>query len=85
MEDLNVEITDTQINIKGERKYEESVDYLMKRERCYGKFQRSIMTPTGADASKAVAKFQDGVLNITIPKLAPTTVGGARKLNIDVV
>jgi HSP20 family protein len=39
-------------------------------ERRYGRFQRSFSLPRGVDAEKVEAKFSDGVLKITLPKIA---------------
>ncbi|SDM66793.1 Hsp20/alpha crystallin family protein [Ensifer sp. YR511] len=37
-------------------------------ERSYGSFHRSIPLPSGVDADKAAAQFQNGVLTVTLPK-----------------
>ncbi len=44
---------------KGEGKY---------TERSYGKFQRSFTLPTQVTQEKIDARFEDGVLKITLPK-----------------
>lgn len=70
MEDIDVSIDENQLIIKGERKFEKEEkekDYI-RVERSYGSFYRSfdIGVPIKADAVKA--SYNDGVLDITIPK-----------------
>jgi len=66
----NVEITiegDT-LTIKGERPAPmENVDYVMQ-ERPYGKFQRTLNINIPVDANKAEAKYENGLLTLSIPK-----------------
>jgi HSP20 family protein len=66
----NVEITlegDT-LMIKGERPAPmENVDYVLQ-ERPYGLFQRTLSINIPVDAGKAEAKYEDGLLILTIPK-----------------
>src|SRR5512139_3588322 len=66
----NVEITlegDT-LTIKGERPAPiENVDYVLQ-ERLYGMFQRTLSINIPVDSEKAEAKFENGLLILTIPK-----------------
>jgi len=65
-----VEITlegDT-LTIRGERPAPlENVDYVMQ-ERPFGKFQRTLNINVPVDADKAEAKYENGLLTLTIPK-----------------
>ncbi len=65
-----VEITlegDT-LTIKGELKPPlENVDYLI-RERLYGPFIRTLQLNVPVEADKAEARFENGVLTLTLPK-----------------
>ena len=65
-----VEITlegDT-LTIKGERPAPmENVDYVLQ-ERAFGKFQRTLNINIPVDANKAEAKFENGLLTLTVPK-----------------
>jgi len=66
----NVEITlegDT-LTIKAERPAPvENVDYVLQ-ERPYGLFQRTLSINIPVDAGKAEAKYEDGLLILTVPK-----------------
>lgn len=69
--DIEVELQDDLLTIKGEKKEERDEkregDYRVK-ERRYGSFRRSFTIPRDANASKVKAKFRKGVLTISLPK-----------------
>jgi HSP20 family protein len=69
-EDVKVTVEDGVLAITGERKFEkEEKDKKYHRvERSYGSFLRSFSLPDGADGSKVVAEFKDGVLKVRLPK-----------------
>ncbi|HWP34566.1 MAG TPA: Hsp20/alpha crystallin family protein [Thermodesulfobacteriota bacterium] len=71
-DDVQVELKDNVLTLKGERRYEEKYrDQTAHRvERCYGQFSRSFALPAEVDASKVEARFKDGVLTISVPKAA---------------
>jgi HSP20 family protein len=48
-------------------------------ERSYGEFSRIFNFPTNVDQDKVEAKFENGVLNITVPKMEKK---GSRKIQI---
>ncbi len=68
-DDINVDIEDNQIIIRGERHSENEQDDgdLYHTERSYGSFYRSIPLPEGIDSDQAEAHFNNGVLEITMP------------------
>lgn len=70
-EDIEVSVDDyNMLSIHGERREEqtrESRGYEYT-ERSYGSFTRSIELPRGVDASKIEAEYDDGVLQLHIPK-----------------
>jgi HSP20 family protein len=68
-EDLRVACTSQGLYIEGERKreHEESRGGFRRSERYYGRFQRTIPLPEGADVDKAKAQFKDGVLEVRVP------------------
>lgn len=72
---VKVSIDHGMITISGERRREtEQKDKTWHRvERSYGAFARSFSLPDNVDAATAQAGFKDGVLTLTIPKLAGTS------------
>lgn len=69
-EDIHIEVADNVLTIKGERKSEsEQKEKEYRRlERSYGSFRRSVQVPGGFRHDNVSAKFEDGVLRITLPK-----------------
>lgn len=69
-EDINVTVTEDTITIRGEAKsdYEERKEDYFHAERFYGTYSRTLPLPALVAAEKATAKFEDGVLTVTIPK-----------------
>lgn len=47
---------------------EEKDERYTRREFCFSSFQRSFTVPNTIDTNKIEAKYEDGVLNITLPK-----------------
>ncbi|RLG22985.1 Hsp20/alpha crystallin family protein [Methanosarcinales archaeon] len=71
-EDVELTISDNVLTISAKReeeKSEEKENYLY-RERVYSGFQRSIRLPVEVDEERAEAKFNNGVLEVRIPKKA---------------
>lgn len=67
-EDVEITLDGDTLTIKGERPAPlENVDYAL-RERVYGKFQRTLNINIPVDADKAEAKFENGLLTLTVPK-----------------
>jgi HSP20 family protein len=68
--DIEVNIADHQLTIKGEKKKEEETKNknYYRSERSYGSFCRSIELPADVDIDKAKASFKNGVLEIHLPK-----------------
>lgn len=69
-EDVDIELSDNVLTISGERKTEEQKENegWLIRESSYGAFERSISIPEGVDPSAISANFNDGVLEVTVPK-----------------
>jgi len=67
--DVKIEVVDNALVVQGERKVEreEKEGGVQRTERQYGLFYRSIPLPEGADVEHASAKFQNGMLEVTIP------------------
>jgi len=71
-EEIDVSVVGETLTIKGERKAETEVkeeDYYCC-ERSYGNFSRSIALPSTVDAKKIEASYEDGILEVSLPKAA---------------
>jgi HSP20 family protein len=81
-DDINVDITDDAIKIRGERQQEkeENDEGYYRSERSYGSFYREIPLPAGVNADEANATFRNGVLEITMP--APARQTSSRRIEI---
>ena len=69
-DDIHVSVEGDMLTIRGEKKAESEVkeeDYY-RCERSYGSFFRSVALPSTVDASKIAADYEDGVLEVTLPK-----------------
>jgi len=68
-EEVKVEILDDAVVLDGERKFKHEEDQggVHRTEIRYGRFYRSIPLPEGAKVDQARAKFDNGVLEITVP------------------
>jgi HSP20 family protein len=69
-DDINVELKDHTLSIKGEKKEEKEVKkYDYHRIESYsGTFSRSFVLPKDIDARKVNASLKDGVLELRVPK-----------------
>jgi HSP20 family protein len=69
-EDVTVTVENGVLRLTGERKFEkEEKDKKYHRVECaYGNFLRCFVLPDGADGSKAVAEYKNGVLKVRVPK-----------------
>ncbi|MFM6928464.1 MAG: Hsp20/alpha crystallin family protein [Bdellovibrio sp.] len=70
-DDLKIEVHENQLNISGERQYETKADSetMLHQEKVYGKFERTFTLPTSINTDKIEAHYENGVLNIALPKL----------------
>ena len=81
---IDVTVTDDVLSIRGEKKAEketEEKDYHMI-ERSYGAFHRSLTLPCEVEADKVEASFNNGILQITMPK-SPEAESKAHKVKIN--
>lgn len=72
-EDIHVVVDGNQVSISAEVKQEKEVkesDRVLRAERYFGKVARSFQLGQDIDDAKAAAKFNDGVLELTLPKRA---------------
>jgi len=72
-EDIHIEIDGDQVAISAEVKQEKDVkngDRIVHSERYYGKVSRAFRLGQDIDEAGSVAKYNDGVLELTLPKKA---------------
>ncbi len=73
-DDVKVSVENGVLSISGARKREfedgtEGTDYHLV-ERRYGRFERTFTLPRGIDSERVTAKFENGVLEVALPKSA---------------
>lgn len=70
-EDVEVNLEDRTLTIRGERKleFEDRRDGYHRVERSYGQFARSFTVPPNIDRERLRAQYKDGVLRISLPKV----------------
>ncbi|PIE74305.1 MAG: heat-shock protein Hsp20 [Deltaproteobacteria bacterium] len=81
-EDIDIEVTNNNLVISGEKKYfneAKESDYY-KLESRFGKFSRSFVLPENADKDAISAKTKNGILELS---LAKTKVAQNKKITID--
>ena len=81
-EDVHVTVEGNQVSISAEVRQEKEVkegERVLRSERYFGEVSRSFQLASDVDDTKAVAKFADGVLELTLPKKAATQ---GRRLSI---
>ncbi len=69
-DDVDIEIKDNVLTISGQRRaeHEQKADGYHRVERAFGGFSRSLTLPEGTDHDAIAADFEDGVLEVRIPK-----------------
>ena len=83
-EKLHLELADGALIIRGEKSQsKESKEHDMHRiERSYGSFQRYLSLPADADHENIEAKFDNGVLNVSMPRKAASLSDGQHNIEI---
>ncbi len=73
-EEMEIEVKDDRLHISGERKSEEKAEKnnVLRSEKRYGKFSRVFTLPQHVNAEAIEARFENGVLDILIPKQEKT-------------
>ena len=68
--DVNIELEDNVLTVAGERKaeHEQRSEGYYRVERAFGSFSRSLTLPEGVNADAIQASFDNGVLEVRIPK-----------------
>ena len=69
--DLEVSVTDNSVCIKGSTRHEEKEEKgeYFRSERVTGSFSRTLALPGAVDSAKAKASFNNGVLELALPKI----------------
>ncbi|MFA7414312.1 MAG: Hsp20/alpha crystallin family protein [Rhizobium sp.] len=82
--DVDISIQNGILTLKGEKKFEkkDDKDDYHVIERRYGSFQRSMRLPPSVNEDAVSAKFDKGVLTVTMPK-KPGTAPAERKIAIE--
>ncbi|RIA80518.1 heat shock protein [Glomus cerebriforme] len=73
-DEINIDIHDNVLNISGETKKDERYQEgnTLVQERRYGSFSRSIALPPNVKGDDVTAKFDNGLLELKLPKSEPT-------------
>ena len=85
-DDVSVEITDGVLTIQGTSAQRENVDdaQYLKREIKRSSFRRSFTLVDNLDSNNVTARFDNGILTLSIPKLVPDDVKPVtRKITIE--
>lgn len=69
-EDITLDVKGKHLTLGYERKDENEVkdEHLYRKEKRYGKFERTFRLPFEIDAERVTAKYDNGVLKLEIPK-----------------
>lgn len=81
-EDIKIEVSNNTLSISGERKREtvsNKNQKIQRTEKYYGSFKRSFTIPSLTQSDKIEANYQDGVLQVYVPK---AQAAQARKIEI---
>jgi len=68
-DDIKINIQNGALYLSGEKKSLHPEQSLLKSECYYGRFRRRLTLPGEIDRDKVSAKYQNGVLQITLPKM----------------
>jgi HSP20 family protein len=84
LDDVAVEVQENVITLKGERKLNKGTgrENYHRMERFYGSFQRVFSLPNVVDKNEISANFEDGVLEIKVPKVIEETQKSV-KINVE--
>lgn len=68
-EDIDVNVENNTLTLRGERRFDEQVkqEQFHRIERAYGAFVRQFTLPSTVDSTRIAAEYKNGVLTITLP------------------
>jgi HSP20 family protein len=83
--DVTIEVDDRELVVRGERRRQEDADdrAYYRLEATYGAFERRVPLPEGVDENAVTASFEDGVLEIVVPK--PEAAERSKVIDIPIV
>ncbi len=69
-EDIEITVDDGVLTVSGRRRYQPEIrrDRFYRMERSQGEFSRSFTLPATLDTARITAKYEDGLLVITLPQ-----------------
>jgi HSP20 family protein len=72
-DDLEIELEQDQLTVRGERRnpYEGADERVVRIERAFGRFERSLRVPAGLDPATVQAELAAGVLTLNVPRPQP--------------
>ena len=83
-EDIHVSLDGSVVTLRADVKQQDSTgkdEKVLRSERYFGAVSRSFQLPVDIDQTQAKAKYDNGVLTLTLPK--KQAGGGAQRLTID--
>lgn len=86
-DDFHVHINDEgnlviKLERKDETKEEEKNTRYLRREFSYSKYEQTLILPDDVDRDKIVARVENGVLTVELPKVAPVEQKVARQITV---
>ena len=69
-EDVDLKVENNVLTLRGEKRRDEAAEqeHYHRSERHYGSFTRSFKLPSTVDTSRIQARYENGVLEIVVPK-----------------
>jgi HSP20 family protein len=82
-DEFKIDLNDSFLTVSGERKFtkEKKENNFHSIETQYGSFSRSFALPENVDATKINAKYENGILEITVPKDEKKILKASIKVN----
>lgn len=83
-EDIHVDVNGNLVTLKAEVKQHDSQgdeDQVLRTERYYGSVSRSFELPAEVESDAASAKYEDGILLLTLPKKQSSQ--GSKRLTVE--
>jgi HSP20 family protein len=86
-EDFNIDVDGNILTISSEKESETKdvtdSENFSRREYNYSSFTRSLSLPDNADSNKIAAKYEDGVLRLSIPKKEGMQNNNGKKIKVE--